>query len=70
MSDKRYFEDLIRKMKELRVSGSGEIIVNDDDSIKFVDTQIPFIHNDFAKLSSEQKEALFIWLNKDNIPQA
>ena len=72
MSDKNYFNELIRKMKELRVSGSGEIVIpsEKDDGIKLVDTQIPFTPRDFAKLNSEEKEALFIWLNKDNMPQA
>ena len=72
MSDETYFKDLIRKIKELRVSGSGEVIVpsEKDDGIKLVDTQIPFTPRDFAKLNSEEKEALFIWINKDNMPQA
>ena len=35
MSDETYFKDLIRKIKELRVSGSGEVIVpsEKDDGI-------------------------------------
>jgi len=72
MSDETYFKNLIRKIKELRVSGSGEIIVpsEKEDGIHFVDPQIPFTPRDFAKLSTEEKEALFIWLNKDTMPQA
>ena len=39
MSDETYFKDLMRKMKELRVSGSGEIIIPSEKnaSIKFTD---------------------------------
>jgi len=67
MSDETYFKDLIRKIKELRVSGSGEIVVasEKDDGLYY-----DFTTRDFAKLSSEEKEALFIWLNKDEMPQA
>ena len=72
MSDETYFKDLMRKMKELRVSGSGEIIIPSEKnaSIKFTDPEIPFTPRDFDKLSAEEKEALFIWLNRDNMPQA
>jgi|TARA_R110000851_G_scaffold18879_1_gene58796 hypothetical protein len=67
MSDKNYFNELIRKMKELRVSGSGEIVIpsEKDDGLYY-----DFTTRDFAKLSSDEKEALFIWLNKDDMPQA
>jgi len=72
MSDETYFKDLIRKIKELRVSGSGEVIVpsEKDDTINFIETKLPFTPRAFSKLTSEEKEALFIWLNKDNMPQA
>ena len=54
-------------MKELRVSGSGEIVIpsEKDDGLYY-----DFTTRDFAKLSSDEKEALFIWLNKDDMPQA
>tara|TARA_R100001082_G_scaffold104750_1_gene76335 strand:- start:174 stop:380 length:207 start_codon:yes stop_codon:yes gene_type:complete len=65
------FKNLIRKIKELRVSGSGEVIVptEQEDTLKFLDT-IPFSAREFSKLNTDEKEALFIWLNKDDMPQA
>ena len=38
--------------------------------LSFFETKLPFTPRDFAKLNTEEKEALFIWLNKDNMPQA
>ena len=77
MSDKpehtTYFRELIRKLKELRISAdSGEIIVpnDDEDVLAFNELEIPFHPEMFERMSSEEKEALFIWLNKENIPQA
>jgi len=67
MSDETYFKDLIRKIKELRVSGSGEIVV---PSEKDDESHYDFTVRDFAKLGKDEKEALFIWLNKDEMPQA
>ena len=72
MSDETYLKDLIRKMKELRVSGSGEIIIPTEKNTgaQLTDIEIPFEPRDFDKLNAEEKEALFIWLNRDNMPQA
>ncbi len=77
MSDKpkhsTYFEELIRKLRELRVSAdSGEIIVpnDDEDVLSFDELEMPFSTEDFRSMSREEKEALFIWLNKDTMPQA
>ena len=77
MSDKpehtTYFRELIRKLKELRISAdSGEIIVpnDDEDVLAFNELEIPFHPEMFERMSYEEKEALFIWLNKENMPQA
>ena len=77
MSDKpehiTYFRELIRKLKELRISAdSGQIIVpnDDEDVLAFTELEIPFHPEMFERMSSEEKEALFIWLNKENMPQA
>jgi len=76
MSDKRehttYFRELIRKLKELKVSAdSGEIYVPDDeDVLAFNELDIPFQPEMFEVMTSDEKEALFIWLNKENMPQA
>ena len=68
-----YFKELIRKLKELKISAeSGEIIIsnNDEDVLAFNELEIPFHPSMFDEMSSDEKEALFIWLNKENMPQA
>ena len=68
-----YFKELIRKLKELKISAdNGEIIVpnDDEDVLAFNDLDLPFSVDDFNNMNTEQKEALFIWLNRDNMPQA
>ena len=77
MSDNReqttYFRELIRKLKELKISAdTGEIVVpnDDEDVLAFKELEIPFHPEMFDRMSSEEKEALFIWLNKENMPQA
>ena len=68
-----YFKELIKKLKELRVSAdNGEIIVPNDteDVLELNEMELPFSIDAFRNMSSEEKEALFIWLNKDTMPQA
>tara|TARA_X000000368_G_scaffold39738_1_gene28847 strand:- start:141 stop:374 length:234 start_codon:yes stop_codon:yes gene_type:complete len=68
-----YFKELIRKLRELKISAdNGEIIVpnDDEDVLAFNDLDLPFSVDDFNNMNTEQKEALFIWLNRDNMPQA
>ena len=68
-----YFKELIRKLKELKISAdNGEIIVpnDDEDVLSFDELEMPFSTEDFRSMSREEKEALFIWLNKDTMPQA
>ena len=68
-----YFKELIRKLKELKMSAeSGEIIISNDDEdvLAFNELEIPFHPEMFERMSSDEKEALFIWLNKENMPQA
>ena len=77
MSDKPdhspYFRELIRKLRELKISAdNGEIIVpnDDEDVLAFDELDLPFTPDIFDKMSGEEKEALFIWLNRDTMPQA
>ena len=77
MSDKPdhspYFRELIRKLRELKISAdNGEIIVpnDDEDVLAFDELELPITPDIFHKMTSEEKEALFIWLNKDTMPQA
>jgi len=68
-----YFRELIRKLKELRISAeNGELIVpnDDEDVLAFDELELPITPDIFHKMTSEEKEALFIWLNKDTMPQA
>ena len=68
-----YFRELIRKLKELKMSAeSGEIIISNDDEdvLAFNELEIPFHPEMFEVMSPDEKEALFIWLNKENMPQA
>ena len=68
-----YFKELIRKLKELKISAeSGEIIIsnNDEDVLALNELEIPFHPEMFERMSPDEKEALFIWLNKENMPQA
>ncbi len=71
--DTTYFRELIRKLKEVKISAdSGEIIVpnDDEDVLEFNELELPITPDIFHKMTSEEKEALFIWLNKDTMPQA
>mgnify|MGYP001339632656 FL=1 len=71
--DRTYFRELIRRLKELRVSAdNGEIIVpnDDEDILEFNELELPITPDLFRNMTSEEKEALFIWLNKDTMPQA
>jgi|TARA_Y100000996_G_C22386323_1_gene587263 hypothetical protein len=73
IDDALYFKELIRKLKELKVSAdNGEIIVpnDDEDVLAFDELEIPFEPSMFDKMTLEEKEALFIWLNRDTMPQA
>jgi hypothetical protein len=68
-----YFKELIRRLKELRVSAdNGEIIIPNDneDILEFNEMELPLTMESFRKMSGEEKEALFLWLNKDDMPQA
>jgi hypothetical protein len=68
-----YFRELIRKLKELRISAdTGEIVVpnDDEDVLAFTELEIPFHPEMFEVMSPDEKEALFIWLNRENMPQA
>ena len=70
-----YFREIIRKLKEIEVEFRkapkqpndmfyGEL----DDKIDLM--ELPFPPEMFKRMSSDEKEALFIWLNKENMPQA
>ena len=75
MSDKpehsTYFKELIRKLKELKISAeTGDIIISSDNADKLEFLELPFPPEAFDRMSPDEKEALFIWLHKENMPQA
>ena len=70
-----YFIEIIRRLKEMEVEFRkapkhpedmfyGEL----DDKIKLL--ELPFPPEMFERLSTDEKETLFIWLNRRNMPQA
>ena len=70
-----YFEEIIRRLKEMEVEfrkapgqSEDEIYSEMDGKIELM--ELPFPSEMFDRLSSDEKETLFIWLNRRNMPQA
>jgi len=70
-----YFEEIIRRLKEMEVEfrkapkqPEDEIYGEMDGKIELM--ELPFPPEMFDRLSSDEKETLFIWLNRRNMPQA
>ena len=70
-----YFREIIRKLKEMEVEFRktpkqlGDNIYGElDDKIELI--ELPFPPEMFDRLSSDEKETLYIWLNRRNMPQA
>ena len=69
-----YFREIIRRLKEMEVEFEGapdsneEIYGELDGKIELM--ELPFPPEMFDRLSSDEKETLFIWLNRRNMPQA
>ena len=69
-----YFREIIRRLKEMEVEFEGapdsneEIYGEMDGKIELM--ELPFPPDMFERLSSDEKETLFIWLNRRNMPQA
>ena len=70
-----YFREIIRRLKEMEVE-FGKAPKRPDDKIygeldgKIELMELPFPPEMFERLSSDEKETLFIWLNRRNMPQA
>ena len=69
-----YFEEIIRRLKEMEVEfgkapKSNEKVYGEMDG-KIELMELPFPPEMFDRLSSDEKETLFIWLNRRNMPQA
>ena len=70
-----YFEEIIRRLKEMEVEFNKAPKQPDDGIYGEMDGKIelmelPFPPEMFERLSSDEKETLFIWLNRRNMPQA
>ena len=69
-----YFREIIRRLKEMEVEfkrgpdSNEEIYGELDGKIELM--ELPFPPEMFDRLSSDEKETLFIWLNRRNMPQA
>ena len=70
-----YFREIIRRLKEMEVEfrkapkqPDGKFYGEMDDKIELM--ELPFPPEMFDKLSSDEKETLYIWLNRRNMPQA
>ena len=69
-----YFREIIRRLKEMEIEFGKAPTPNEkvygemDGKIELM--ELPFPPEMFEKLSSDEKEALFIWLNRRYMPQA
>ena len=70
-----YFREIIRRLKEMEVEfrkapkqPDDEIYGEMDGKIELM--ELPFPPEMFDRLSSDEKETLYIWLNRRNMPQA
>ena len=69
-----YFREIIRRLKEMEVEFGKAPEPNEkaysemDGKIELM--ELPFPPEMFDRLSSDEKETLFIWLNRRNMPQA
>ena len=70
-----YFREIIRRLKEMEVEfrkapkhPDDEIYSEMDDKIELM--ELPFPPEMFDRLSPDEKETLYIWLNRRNMPQA
>ncbi len=69
-----YFREIIRRLKEMEIEfkkapdPDKEVYGEMGDKIELM--ELPFPPEMFDRLSSDEKETLFIWLNRRNMPQA
>jgi hypothetical protein len=73
-SDTTYFREIIRRLKEMEIEfrksprPNAEVYSEMGEKVELM--ELPFPPELFDRLSSEEKEKLFIWLNRRNMPQA
>jgi hypothetical protein len=75
-SDTTYFREIIRRLKEMEIEfrkspkPADATTSYSEEGEKMELMELPFPPELFDRLSSEEKEKLFIWLNRRNMPQA
>ena len=75
-SDTTYFREIIRRLKEMEIEfrkspkPADATTSYSEVGEKMELMELPFPPEMFDRLSSEEKEKLFIWLNRRNMPQA
>ena len=67
-----YFREIIRRLKELETEfhKNPKLDVYSESGERIGLMELPFPPEMFDRLSSDEKETLFIWLNRRNMPQA
>jgi len=70
-----YFKEIIRKLKKMEVEfrktpTHPENIIYGELNDKIELMELPFPPEMLDRLSPDEKETLFIWLNRRNMPQA
>jgi hypothetical protein len=67
-----YFREIIRRLKELdnefHKNPKPDVYSESGERIGLM--ELPFPPEMFERLSSDEKETLYIWLNRRNMPQA
>ena len=67
-----YFREIIRRLKKMETEFNEDpkpdVYSESGDRIGFM--ELPFPPEMFERLSADEKETLYIWLNRRNIPQA
>ncbi len=75
-SDTTYFREIIRRLKEMEIEfrkspkPADATTSYSEVGEKMELMELPFPPEMFDRLSSDEKETLFIWLNRRNMPQA
>ena len=70
-----YFREILRRLKKMESESNKNLKQPEDEiygelgnRIEFM--ELPFPPEMFERLSADEKETLYIWLNRRNIPQA
>jgi hypothetical protein len=67
-----YFREIIRRLKKMETEFTEDptLDVYSESGDRVGLMELPFPPEMFDRLSADEKETLYIWLNRRNIPQA